>query len=518
MKKLVLMLLSFLAGGITIAQTTYYKYVNEPNIASSSFSSCLATNSGYIFAGSASNLIFDSHFLITRITTSGTVQQMRSFPSSGYNNITSVIQTIDGEFAYWGTEGNSTTFVNSLALLKTDIVGNYLINKTYSNPNYSLTSTKFVQDAQGNYYLLANASNTQTFQDEICIIKTDATGNLLSQKFINLGVNTSSMDIIATSGNEILVTGYANNGTSIESIAIFKLDNNLSLIWNKWYSSTTAKYFHYDIKEKTSGNFILSGRYDDTVNPYSTLVMEIDNNGNQVWAKKYSSVDNSRVHGYAIKLNSSGDAVIAGGIDRNLGTGPVMAMSINAGNGSVNWSKFLNSGAQGENIYAIDFTSSGDIIACGYRGSSASILKATSSFDLCSDSLYGITETSLTIPTQTATPTVSNASITSGAWSKTPTAFTTITDACTTVGIAENEADLTFTVYPNPAANELHIESAVPLTAVRIFDATGRVVSDTECGNKLMLEINIADLSKGIYNIQIQSNDKFSNAGFIKTE
>jgi hypothetical protein len=518
MKKLVLVLLSILTGGFTIAQTSYYKYVNEPNIASSSFSSCLATNSGYIFAGSASNLIFDSNFLITRITTTGTVQQMRSFTASGYNNITSIIQTIDGEYAYWGTEGNNTTFVNSLALLKTDIVGNYLINKTYSNPNYSLTSTKFVQDAQGNYYLLANASNTQTFEDEICIIKTDAAGNLLSQKFISLGVNTSSMDIVATSGNEILVTGYANNGSSIETIAVFKLDLNLSLIWNKWYASTTEKFFHYDVKEKANGSFIFSGRYDDTINPYSTLVMEIDNNGNLAWAKKYSSIDNSRVHGYSIKLNSSGDAIVAGGIDRGLGTGPVMAMSINASNGSVNWSKFLNSGAQAENIYAIDITSSGDILACGYRGSSASIIKASSTFDLCSDSLYGISETSLAIPTQSASATISNAAITAGTWSKTPVAFTTITDACTNVGIEESESGLTFAIYPNPVANELHLESALPLNSIRIFDATGRLVADIECKNKFNLDINTSSLVKGFYNVQIQTEKSYRNVSFIKSE
>ncbi|MBL0339727.1 MAG: T9SS type A sorting domain-containing protein [Bacteroidetes bacterium] len=519
MKKLYLLTIAAVVASISHAQTSYYKFVNEPTIASSSFLSCLATNTGYVFAGSANNLIFDSHFFIARTSTTGALQQMRSFPSSGFNRISSVLETLDGKIAYWGTEGNSTSFVNSLALLKTDIVGNFLITKTFSSSLYSLSSTKFFQDAQENYYLLATATNTLTFQDAICLIKTDVSGNIISQKLLDLVVSTSSMDIIPTAGNGVLVTGYANNGSSIETIALFKLDANLSLSWSKWYSSPTTRYFHYDVKEKPNGNFILCGRYDDTTNPYGTLVMEIDNSGNQVWARKYQANNGSRNHGYEIQLTTSGDAVIGGGIDLNLGSGPIMAMSVNASSGSVNWSKFLNSGAVStETIYSMQFTSGGDILACGYRDGNATMLKASSTFDVCSDSLFGITDAALTIPTQSASPTISNAVLTSGNWSKTPASFTTVADACSGVGISEKEDDLTFSAYPNPVKSTFIVTGKHSFDGIKIFDSLGKLVYEKTIQNEQEFEISTAELHSGIYQLQVWRNEKMKSIKLIKMD
>ncbi|HMT30783.1 MAG TPA: T9SS type A sorting domain-containing protein, partial [Bacteroidia bacterium] len=165
-----------------------------------------------------------------------------------------------------------------------------------------------------------------------------------------------------------------------------------------------------------------------------------------------------------------------------------------------------------------DITSSGDILACGYRESSASIIKASSTFDLCSDSLYGISESSLTVPTQGASPTITNSAISAGTWSKTPNALTTITDACTNVGLAENGNDLSLSIYPNPVMNELHIESTEPINRIRIFDATGRLVYDLEYKNKFKLDLVTSGFRKGIYNVQIQTDKRFSNISILKLE
>lgn len=518
MKKLVLVLLSFLTGGFTIAQTSYYKYVNEPNIASSNFFSCLATNSGYVFAGSANNLIFDSHFFIARTNTSGTLQQMRSFPNSGFNSITHVIQTVDGDIAYFGNEGNNTTFINSLVLLKTDIVGNFTINKNYSSATHSLTSRKMFQDAQGNYYLIATANNSQTFQSDLCIIKTDPTGSILAQKIISLGVNCSAMDIIPTAGNGILLTGYASFGASLETIVLVKLDANLALSWSKWFADASLKYFHYDIKEKPNGNFILCGRYDDGTNPYSTLIMELDNSGNQVWAKEYSSNDGTRNHAYSLLITASGNVLVGGGVDIAFGSGPVFAMSVNGTNGNVNWSKFINSGANGELIYEMQQTSSGDIIACGYRDGSASMIKTNGTFDLCSDSTYGITDAGLTIPTQAASATVSNASFTTGTWSLTPTAFTSILDACSGVGIEEPISSGNLSIYPNPVTNQLTINIEKQPDVIKIFDVSGKLVFSTKPGNSENIIINTSKFGTGLYFLQTELNGITESLKFIKSE
>jgi Secretion system C-terminal sorting domain len=518
MKKTLLLSFFILTGLLANAQTSFYNYVNEPNIASSNFFSWVATSSGYVFAGSANNLIFDSHLFFARTSTTGSVQQMRSFQASGYNNFSCVIQTIDGKTGYYGTELDGSTFIGSLVLLKLDIVGNYLITKTYSDPNYSFTARKMFQDSQGNFYLLATASNTQTFETSICLIKTDPSGTILDQKLFNPGFDLDAMDIISTAGNGILLTGYADNGTSIESIVLIKLNANLNIDWSKWFNDSTIKYFHYDIKEKANGNFILCGRYDDTVNPFNTLIMEVDNAGNQVWAKKYAGLDGSYSYGYSIALTSTGSAVVSGVINTSPGIGPMLAMSVDANNGNLNWSKFINSGAN-ETIYEMQVTSSGDIIACGSRNGSATILKADATFDLCVDSVYPASELAVTLTTGSINPVATAAALVSGSWTTTPASFTTpLGDACLGVGINEAGTLINFEIYPNPSNDNLTIKSDIPLTAIKVFDAMGKMVLDLNVDAITEISINTSTLSNGVYSLQLMTGQQMSTVKFIKSE
>jgi Secretion system C-terminal sorting domain len=412
---------------------------------------------------------------------------------------------------------NSATFIGSLVLLKLDIVGNYLITKTYSDPNYSFTSRKMIQDSQGNFYLLATASNTQTFETSICLIKTDPSGTILDQKMFNPGFDLDAMDIISTAGNGILLTGYADNGTSIESIVLIKLNANLNIDWSKWFNDGTIKYFHYDIKEKTNGNFILCGRYDDTVNPFNTLIMEVDNAGNQVWAKKYAGLDGSYSYGYSIILTTAGSAIVSGVINTSPGIGPMLAMSVDANNGNLNWSKFINSGAN-ESIYEMQLTSSGDIIACGSRGGNAAILKVDDTFDLCADSLYAASELPVTLTTSSINPVATVAGLVSGTWSSTPAAFTTLGDACLGVGLNEAGSSVNFQVYPNPVTDHLAIKSNSPVTSIKVFDILGNTVIDLNVAATTEISINISALSKGVYSLQMISEQQMSTAKFIKSE
>jgi hypothetical protein len=499
------------------AKAQLYNYVNDASLSGSTFYSCVATNSGYVFAGTANNLAFESHLFFARTTTGGTVQQMRSFTAGGYS-FSCAIQTTDGNFAYYGTEINSSTFIGSLVLLKLDIVGNYLITKTYSDPDYSFTAKKTVQDAQGNFYLFATAFNNQTFQSSMCLIVTDPSGNITSQKLFSPGFSMDAMDIISTSGSGILLTGYASNGASIENIVLIKLNASLNIDWSKWFTDASLRYFHYDIKEKSSGNFILCGRYDNTVDPYSTLIMEIDNAGNQVWAKTYPSADTTSSHGYSLVLTSSGAAVVGGGIDTAPGLGPVLAMSVDAGNGNLNWSKVINSGATQEIIYEMQLTSGGEIIACGSRNGKGTMHKVNDQFDNCVDQSYPVAVSSVTLSFSPINPAAIGAGLVAGNWTATPVTHSSIADACFGIGVNEVNTSSAYLLYPNPVKDHLNISSEWAATEIKVYDAMGKLVLDLRELAAGEVHINTSTLKNGIYNIQLISNKKIITAKFSRVE
>ncbi len=66
-------------------------------------------------------------------------------------------------------------------------------------------------------------------------------------------------------------------------------------------------------------------------------------------------------------------------------------------------------------------------------------------------------------------------------------------------------------VYPNPTSGLLNIElmNNEMMTGYRLYDALGRLIKSEKLPNKEEKhQVDIASLASGIYNLQVQSNDK----------
>jgi hypothetical protein len=75
--------------------------------------------------------------------------------------------------------------------------------------------------------------------------------------------------------------------------------------------------------------------------------------------------------------------------------------------------------------------------------------------------------------------------------------------------------DQYITLYPNPAQNELHIESSLAISEVHIFDNIGRLVLKTKIN---LGTIDISKLQKGIYHLQCSGEGASYNVKFVKVE
>ncbi len=91
--------------------------------------------------------------------------------------------------------------------------------------------------------------------------------------------------------------------------------------------------------------------------------------------------------------------------------------------------------------------------------------------------------------------------------------------AATTIAALENadfEFSQYFTLYPNPATNELHIHSgAIGLTSVRIYNIMGQLVLTIP--NALQLgAIDVSDFKSGTYYVRVESEIGSSSGKFMK--
>ena len=68
-------------------------------------------------------------------------------------------------------------------------------------------------------------------------------------------------------------------------------------------------------------------------------------------------------------------------------------------------------------------------------------------------------------------------------------------------------------VYPNPASSMITVENALNAN-IHILDLTGKQVMAIENNNGTQL--NVADLTNGIYIVQVESDGKISTGRFVK--
>lgn len=78
-----------------------------------------------------------------------------------------------------------------------------------------------------------------------------------------------------------------------------------------------------------------------------------------------------------------------------------------------------------------------------------------------------------------------------------------------------NDIKINVNVYPNPVKDILNVISAESIDVVRIFDLNGRVVKQAT-PNKANFDMDVANLSKGVYLVKLNAGDKEATAKLIK--
>lgn len=83
-------------------------------------------------------------------------------------------------------------------------------------------------------------------------------------------------------------------------------------------------------------------------------------------------------------------------------------------------------------------------------------------------------------------------------------------ESCATTFAGENVDELllnNFKIYPNPATSEINIVSAIKGEAdVKIYDMTGRCVKEVRVNDMSKATINVSNIEKGLYLININGN------------
>lgn len=189
------------------------------------------TDNGYIITGETDDFHDDetTDLLLIKIDQNGNIVFNKTFGSNGYEVGSSVIVNSDDSFCIAGKTNSYGAGSADFWLVKFDINGNEVWNKTFGGSNYDRANA--VNSTFDNGYIIVGNSrsyNTGDF-DDILLIKTDSNGNEVWTK--TYGSNNDrdrGTSIQQTSDGGFIVTGLTG-GTddgSDTDIWLLKTDEN----------------------------------------------------------------------------------------------------------------------------------------------------------------------------------------------------------------------------------------------------------------------------------------------------
>ncbi|MCX6672141.1 MAG: hypothetical protein NTX92_09505, partial [Euryarchaeota archaeon] len=170
-----------------------------------------------------------------------------------------------------------------ILLIKTDSDGHQLWAKTYGGRGNDL-SRAVQQTSDGGYIIGGTTNSFGSGGDDIWVIKTDASGNILWDKtFGSVNDDNSNAILQLPSGDYVLIGDWDLRGTS--DLCIMKLDSEGNELWNRVYSGDKFGFGH-SLQMTSDGGFILLGGINLYGDPDMWLI-KTDANGIMMWEKTF---------------------------------------------------------------------------------------------------------------------------------------------------------------------------------------------------------------------------------------
>jgi len=197
-------------------------------------------------------------------------------------------------------------------LLKTDVYGNEIWNKTYDKMEEDVLAR--VHQTSDNGYILNGwvVSSDDEYHDS-WIIKTDENGveiwnNTFGEKY---GDDYSYSNIAETSDGGYLLAGFSNSyGDFDGDLWVLKIDGNGNEEWNKTFGGTQRDYGVDIIPAHDNGYVILGNTFSYGEGDSDCLIIKIDDNGNEEWSKTFG--DNFYDNVRRVRKTGDGGYIVVG--------------------------------------------------------------------------------------------------------------------------------------------------------------------------------------------------------------
>jgi len=280
------------------------------------FEACQDQNNNLVIAGyttTGGNGMKD--FLVVNIQQSGTINWQKCYGGSKNDVARSICLTNDGNLLVCGYTQSFGTGEDDVFLIKTNLSGNLIWQKTFGGVS-SETGHKVLQLSDDNYLILGSTGSFGAGNRDIYAIKTDTNGNLIWEHTYGTSGYQCAEDVIETNANELLFLGSSDiHGVDFLEIYVVKTDFDGNEIFSKFYYCPTDYYdYGKSVCETNDGNFIICSMIKYPESRQNDIYLFIINPiGEILWNETYGGVGYEV--GWKIVQTNDGGFVFAGQSD-----------------------------------------------------------------------------------------------------------------------------------------------------------------------------------------------------------
>jgi uncharacterized delta-60 repeat protein len=377
-------------------------------------------------------------------------------------------------------------------------------------------------DATNNVYVTGRSDsdpNNLISNDDILTIKYDTNGILQwLARYNGVGnlIDTGRIIKVSATGN-VYVGGRTSNATNYDFIVIKYNSLGVQQWVNLYNGGGNDEGIAMEID--ATENVYISGTSDNATATNSDIVtIKINSAGVQQWLKRFDGIGFGNDLADAIKLDTAGNVIVSGTSDADnsattINNNICLIKYDSAGNQL--WANYYNGNSSGDDVandVTIDTTNNNIFLAGSTNGTSNydyTILKYTPTGSLVNVYNYNGTnndsDVAQNIIYKTNSVYVTGSSF--GA-NNNQSDFTTIKYDATLLNVDSQVATSSvIKVYPNPAKDTITIDfselNSNESITINIVDVLGKTIATFENAAETSVNINLPNLQKGMYFVQL---------------
>ncbi len=230
----------------------------------------------------------------------------------------SVAQTADGGYIITGRTESFGAGGHDVYLVKTDANGNTMWTRTYGDTAED-KGHSVAQTADGGYVIAGWTWSFGTGEDDVWLIKTDASGDTMWTRTYGGTGSDYGRSITQTADGGYVIAGRTRSfGTGSSDVWLIKTDASGDTIWVRTYGGTSHDY-GYSVAQTADGGYIITGyTWSFGAGGKDVYLIKTDASGDTIWTRTYGGTDDER--GHSVAQTADGGYVIAGWTE-SLGAG-----------------------------------------------------------------------------------------------------------------------------------------------------------------------------------------------------